>query len=482
MTKNVRAYLPYLYIAVIAFLSLAVFSNTTSPFYTEQSMADSGLFQIIGKYWAQGYLPYVDLWDQKGPYTFLCNCIGFMLTGTSTGVFIVQWLCLTLTLFIMLRIFKQGYNTLYSCLLLLIPIASFSANISGGDCVEEFEMPFVAWAYLCVCRWLWHDKEQDIHPASYALVYGIVLGLSLMSRLTNALGLCGAIAVIGIWLISKRQWKKLLNNILAFIVGFAIATLPFIIYFYAKGALYDMWYGTMLYNLDYAEVSTTGSVSLKDFIVRIISYLDTYLLLFSALMTFAFDRHRWLSAVTWTLVSLLSLLWLMTGHGYAHYGVISLPLVAVALVELRTTLIHARCKACSITTICVFLGYVLVTATSCYRAYTLKVYGDKTLAITRSFMKSVPQSYKKSFVCYNAGVGYYLYNDIKPACRFFTFQDWHAANGLSMKNMMQDSYEKAKVEWILADGEPKTIAPMIKREYSIYKTSSDKSLILYKRK
>lgn len=477
MSVSKNRLLSYLYIAIIAFLSLAIFSNTTSPFYTEQNMSDSGLFQIIGKYWAHGYLPYVGLWDQKGPYTFFCNCLGYMLTGTPTGVFIVQWVCLTATLVIMYLILSYGFNKLLSCILLLIPLASFSANISGGDCVEEFELPFLSLAYLCVCRWLWTDKDKkNDHPAWYAMTYGIVLGLSLMSRLTNALGLCGAVAVIGIWLIVERKWHSLILNIFSFLVGFAIVTVPFILYFYSKGVLYDMWYGTLLFNFDYTEVASTGSLSIKDIVMMFINYLDTFLLLFAALMIFAFDRRRWLSAFTWLMVALFSFSWLLSGHRYAHYGVVSLPLVAVALVELRSTMVHSKVKLCRTISIAAVMGYAFVTAISCYRGYSLKVYTDESLASMQSFMKDVPSSYKKSFVCYNIGPGYYLYNDIRPACRFFTFQDWHAANSKTLKSMMVHSFEQSNVKWILTSGEPKVISKMLHDKYYVYKNSGNLTL------
>ena len=54
------------------------FSKTTSPLYTDVGY-DSAMFQTIGKYWAQGYLPYVDLFDHKGPLIFFINAVGYAL-------------------------------------------------------------------------------------------------------------------------------------------------------------------------------------------------------------------------------------------------------------------------------------------------------------------------------------------------------------------------------------------------------------------
>lgn len=47
-------------------------STSTSPLYNIPYAGDTAMFQTIGKYWAEGSLPYVDLWDSKGPLIFCC--------------------------------------------------------------------------------------------------------------------------------------------------------------------------------------------------------------------------------------------------------------------------------------------------------------------------------------------------------------------------------------------------------------------------
>ena len=74
-------YKPVLYdvlLFLVAIFFVTIFSYTTSPLYTTLGdTPDSPIFQIIGKYWVQGYVPYQDLWDLKGPYIFLVNAVGY---------------------------------------------------------------------------------------------------------------------------------------------------------------------------------------------------------------------------------------------------------------------------------------------------------------------------------------------------------------------------------------------------------------------
>ena len=60
-----------LFCLVLAALFVSAFSYGTSPFYVNHAFSDSAMFQVIGKGWAEGSLPYVDLWDSKGPLIFL---------------------------------------------------------------------------------------------------------------------------------------------------------------------------------------------------------------------------------------------------------------------------------------------------------------------------------------------------------------------------------------------------------------------------
>lgn len=82
---------------VLALVFVSLFSYGTSPFYTNHASSDSAMFQVIGRGWAEGRLPYADLWDSKGPLIFFINAVGFWLTGSATGVYLLQIASLTFT-------------------------------------------------------------------------------------------------------------------------------------------------------------------------------------------------------------------------------------------------------------------------------------------------------------------------------------------------------------------------------------------------
>lgn len=57
---------------------LLIFSWSTSPLYLTYG-GDSLFFQIIGLGITQGKIPYVDLFDHKGPVPFFMDALGYSL-------------------------------------------------------------------------------------------------------------------------------------------------------------------------------------------------------------------------------------------------------------------------------------------------------------------------------------------------------------------------------------------------------------------
>lgn len=61
-------------------------------------MPDQDFFQFAGKVWAEGGVPYRDIWDQKGPFIFFVNMLGWKLTGNGYGIVIVECIFLLATM------------------------------------------------------------------------------------------------------------------------------------------------------------------------------------------------------------------------------------------------------------------------------------------------------------------------------------------------------------------------------------------------
>ena len=274
-----------------ALAGVALFTESTSPLFSGWGY-DSAMFQTIGKYWAEGYLPYVDLYDHKGPMIFFINALGYGLGGRN-GVYIIQVLSIALSEAIACRLLADRLSRGKSLALALLLPFVLAANWQEGNTTEEYILPLLFGSYFLMARWC-SDLEEGrfTHRAGAAFVYGLCFGFALMTRVTNALGVCLGVAFIAVLLAVKGEWKNLLANAGAFLLGAAVPVLPFCVYFAAHGALYDMWYGTLLYNLDY--LSSSGfprPEGLVQLLVLVRLYLPGWCLIAAALWMLA-SRER----------------------------------------------------------------------------------------------------------------------------------------------------------------------------------------------
>ena len=232
--------------ASVAFLYL--FSYSTSPRY-ETFGDDSAIFQAVGKGWTEGLLPYVDMFENKGPLIFLIDAVGYMIYPR-VGIFLLQIPAMYFAMLFAWRalgIFLSGKAKFAAAIFMLIYYAFYSLD---GNRTEEWSMPLLMAATYLFLRGL---KEKNFScPPYVGFIYGLGFGACVMMRTTNALPICCYALLAAIFLLKSGEVKILLKNFLNFCAGFAIICLPFVIYFAAHGALYDMLYGTILLNVVYS--------------------------------------------------------------------------------------------------------------------------------------------------------------------------------------------------------------------------------------
>lgn len=471
-------YKPVLYdvlLFLVAIFFVTIFSYTTSPLYTTLGdTPDSPIFQIIGKYWVQGYVPYQDLWDLKGPYIFLVNAVGYGITSDRYGVWMLQILFLFVTLVITYKTFLRYFNERNAFGLTVLSLAILSYTYQGGNLTEEYLLPFLALAFYFIINWIHHyEYEVSIahytHHPSHACLYGMVLGLSLMSRLTNALPICGALLVISFVLLRHKAYKNFCKNVLSFIIGLALTTIPFLVYFYSKNALPEMWKGTFLYAARYAA---NTSYDLMEIGIHyfILSYFNSILLLSLSILILLRKKKATTSAILWFLTAALPFLWFCQSNGYGHYGTIAYPLFTVSMIIIsREHLTFLRF---------VVITFLLIGCASKVRfMYTMYTdWQDDHLIRYKTFLKQHPMIDYSSFVIYNGHPHIYLDMGIRPSNPIFSIQDMGIERIPEWHTNIINSYQTHKTKWIVVDVEDYPV-PAIQKILD-----DDYALIMYDKK
>lgn len=485
--KRINALASWLLFALSALAGALLFSPSTSPLYSDWGY-DSAMFQTIGKYWAQGHLPYVELFDHKGPIIFFINALGYALGGRG-GVFVIQVLCLAVSEYFAFRMLRMRLKPKWSLILTLALPLAFSATWQEGNTTEEYILPLLFASYYSMLLWLdGLGQGRYGHKASAAFLYGLSFAFALLTRVTNALGVCVGTAFIVVYLAVKGQWKNLFYNALAFIGGSAALILPFCLYFYRHGALYDMWYGTVIYNFSYMSSHKDAlSFSLVEFLLYVRRCLCGFALVFAALWGLLFGRESKLSCLMWLLVSAASVAFLYGQNAYDHYATVLLPLFVLAVCELDGK--RFKGAAAKLTGAVCVLMCVFVLTSSVYKSYkafiteqpdhAYEYYGDEY----HSLLALIPEEGRESFIAIDCPRRIYLENDLRPSFRFFTLQTWMGLNSQELQDMICEELEASSVQWLLMmDMAQERLPDIIREKYELTAVSEKGVYQLYKLK
>lgn len=464
----------------IATFFVTIFSYTTSPIYSELGdTPDSPIFQVIGKYWLEGDIPYKDLWDLKGPYIFLMNAIGYGLAGTRTGIYFVQIFFMTLTLLGLFKIYRIHYSLVLSIAMIPVSLLPLSYIYEGGNLTEEYLLPFLSFSFYYVLQWInkTERSQKYAHSPVHAILYGVVLGLSLMSRLTNALSLCAAVLVIAFTLLYKKEFKNLWLNICAFIVGLGCSILPFLLYFNYHHALIDMWKAIFLYPMEYARNSTKDVLEIGVHYF-ILSYWSSILLLLVVVLLVVYNRKVTIRVALWFMAAFLPFLWFCQGNGFGHYGMIVFPLFAIAMIEMS----NLRLK-----TIFASVVVIMTIASASKFRYMYILYNWKNTEISnyREFLGAISDIDYSSFVAYNCTPNIYLDLNIRPAVPYFSLQDFAIERNVKLGSDIINSFQEKRVRYILLSkdtAERPYIQQILDRDYNIIATQKENGLFLYKKR
>ena len=476
---------------ILLLISIAFVIFFSQPFFGDPFSGDNAMFQTIGKYWAQGSIPYVELWDSKGPIIFFINALGYMITKNIWGIIILQILSLTLSLVYINKMYKFVSDK-YALLLTLFTVVAMIPMYASNS-VEEFTLPLLCISFYYILQYL-NDyyKSKYTHNPHISILYGITFSFCLLTRLTDAVGLCVSIFIIAIVLIIRNEWYNLFHNIFFFIIGALILLVPFVLYFYMNGAINDLIYGTLLYNIDYA----TNSVDLsggESFLEILICYSPSVILSIVGFIKILIENKK-VPGVILFLTGLFTSYWLFKSNGYLHYGLIVLPYICMIANECkrlyfeRKSVVYYKLSNIYLCVLCIFGLYYSLNTLKEYYNYIYVKESKLCNAVQSEMIQIIPKDELTSFVAYNTNTGFYLQHNIKPYYNLFTFQDWAASRSLVHEKKTIDTYENGDVKWIFIEGDYQNtyIKNIIEKNYILMdaknKPLTEIKYYLYKRK
>ena len=92
-------------LAAVGFLAVCALSTT--PLLQYNVGQDAAFFRLVGKGMTQGMLPYRGFFDMKVPYLFLMEYLGQLLFPGRTGAFLLECVCLFVTILLKIAYFLK---------------------------------------------------------------------------------------------------------------------------------------------------------------------------------------------------------------------------------------------------------------------------------------------------------------------------------------------------------------------------------------
>lgn len=213
---------------------------------------DSGVFLYGGQQVNSGSVPYVDFWDHKGPLIYYINALGLLLGRDSRwGVWMIEFLFLTLTAIGLYRISSMQWGVFYSLIVLsfwlygMWKVGSYQ-HFKDSNYIESYGLLFNTWAVL-----FWMRSARSRSSLNYFLI-GITAGLSFLLR-PNNIGVHVSIFALQFMIgLCERKSKRTLISLGFLVLGSSIIIGSALILFWRVGALNRFFDAAIVYNAAYS--------------------------------------------------------------------------------------------------------------------------------------------------------------------------------------------------------------------------------------
>lgn len=448
--KTISALPNRLWVRLLVFalvcIPLLFYFNFQSSILTKSIGDDYAIFSAIGYGWLHGRIPYLEMFDHKGPYLFFINMVAHAMHIGKWAIWLLE---LGIALFVFEIIYRIGLifrlSTGFNYLACLICAGTYFACIYTGSSSEEMSLPFQMGSLLIALKII---SGQSHNLRKSAFITGLCFGIVAFIRINNNCTICGIVPALIIYLVQKKQYKEIWESAVCFIAGVALAAAPPILYFAYYGALGDMFYGTFGFNMTYSFAQG-------------ISHFDTGLFLSPCFIlpfiSFYYDRKNKSNFfVISTLISLITFLSLFFILFSNHYYLLLVPVVCLGAQQASAFKWPVRAIA---------LLYLLIIPYIARHEYRYnynrikEIFEDEAKTpfiypLTSGIIEVIPAEDLDSVYNY----GHYPLMPLfelghLPAGKYFIIQFWHSWKVPDIETDIIEDFYKTNPRWILSQTE-----------------------------
>ena len=311
-----------LYIFLTSFLTITLHSKC-SPLYPFNDWGDPNTMFTVGKAILKGYVPYRDLYEQKGPLILFLHTVG---AAVSFDSFIGMWLLEILAAFFFLlisyrliRLFHGRMSVFVIPLLSVIVYGCFA--FLSGDSAEEICLPFLAYALYVGCRAL---EKDDIPSKKEFFLVGLTSACIFWIKYSMVSFYPGWIIVLFLYAAGKKKIRPLLTGCVSIFFGVIVTTIPVLAWFAANSSLNSLWEAYFYNNFHYYPAGTPGVLERFSTGFRNLSEFYPVVLVVSSMgFLWTLVRRRWKTAAIFGLTFLFLMHFVYYGgRNFQYYGMV----------------------------------------------------------------------------------------------------------------------------------------------------------------
>jgi hypothetical protein len=259
----------------------------------------------------------------------LINALGQWLLPGRWGIFILQSISLSITLFILYFTAKVFCRPKSAFLSVVISLFLLAGCYQGGNHVEEYMLPFLALGFLLAVKFFVEQTDKKTGIWWYSLIWGLCFGMVFMLRPNDAVAFfLGIMIGLFAWLLYHKKWQAVLINGSLFFTGALFAVVPIVIgYICMGGGLNDLWFGMI-------EVNSKVSGGFQGQFFTLFKWGKWAILLLMLTLCVMVGNTNY-NHLFWFVIPVCSLQLLFVGEKmYAHYLIPFFPLIMLFIVML----------------------------------------------------------------------------------------------------------------------------------------------------
>lgn len=312
-----------LQIGIVFVLSFLFSLSVRSQILLENhSYTDSSVFQYVARVILNGGMPYLDTFDHKGPFLYLLNALG-LLISPRFGIWIIELATIFAAFFLMYKLACLFCRKITALFVLLSVAAYLLDYLEGGNLVEEYALPFIAGALYIFCDYFKNGKITRLRLFLCGACFGAVVLLRI-NMIAVWLVMCLGVLAQSLF---RRDFKKLGFFLLYFLLGFFAFCGPIIIWLAAGGALPAFFRDYFAFNMLYSANST--SIYSKFYAFWSVLNAPSNLIAFFVLAVVCLKKKD-LPSVLLLLCFFVSILSLsISGHVFKHYRMVLIPVLVI---------------------------------------------------------------------------------------------------------------------------------------------------------